>query len=47
MEDCEGLYTHSEIKKLITDKYLVCDFSSIQQALGEGNLDTRHGGSGR
>ena len=39
LEDCESLFTHHRNKKAICEENLVRDFSGIQQALGNGELD--------
>ena len=38
-EDCESLFTHLKNKKMITEKYLVRHFLSIQQFIDEGELE--------
>ena len=39
LEDCESLFNHLRNKKMITEKYLVRHFLSIQQALEDGELE--------
>ena len=39
MEDCESLFTHLKNRKMITEKYLVRHFLSIQQFLEDGELE--------
>ena len=39
MEDCESLFTHLKNKKMVTEKYLVRHFLSIQQFIDEGELE--------
>ena len=39
MEDCESLFTHLKNRKMVTGKYLVRHFLSIQQSLEEGELE--------
>ena len=39
MENCESLFTHLKNRKMVTEKYLVRHFLSIQQFIEEGNLD--------
>ena len=39
MEDFESLFTHLKNKKMVTEKYLVRHFLSIQQFIEEGDLD--------
>ena len=38
-EDCENLSTRLKTKKMIAGKYLARHFLSIQQFLGQGELD--------
>ena len=38
VEDCESLFTHLKTKKAAAERYLVQNFPSIQQALGDGEL---------
>ena len=42
LEDSESLLTHLKKKKITTKKYLARHFLSIQQALGEGDLENAH-----
>ena len=42
MEDCESLFTHLKNKKMVTEKYLVRHFLSIQQFIEEGDLDNAY-----
>ena len=39
LEDCESLFTHLKKSKSITEKFLVRHFLSIQQSLGEKELN--------
>ena len=39
MEYCESLFTHLKNRKMVTEKYLVRHFVSIQQLLGDGELE--------
>ena len=39
MEDCESLFTHLGNRKMVTEKYLVRHFLSIQQFLEDGELE--------
>ena len=39
LEDCGGLFTHLQTKKMIAEKYPVRHFLRIQQALKEGDLE--------
>ena len=39
LEDCESLFSHLRTKKMITEKYLVRHFLSIQQSLDNKELD--------
>ena len=39
LEDCESPFYHLRNKKMITEKYLVRHFLSIQQALEDGELE--------
>ena len=39
MEDCESLFTHLKNRNVITEKYLVRQFLSIQQFLENGELE--------
>ena len=39
MEDCESLFSHLKNRKLITEKYLIRHFLSIQQYVEDGDLD--------
>ena len=39
LEDCESLLTHLKTEKMIAEKCLVRRFLSIQQFLGEGDLE--------
>ena len=39
MEDCESLPTYLKNRKMITEKYLVRHFLSIQQLLEDGELE--------
>ena len=39
MEDCESLFAHLKNKQMITGKYLVRHFLSIQQFLEDGELE--------
>ena len=39
LEDCESLFSHFRTKKMITEKYLVRHFLSIQQSLENKELD--------
>ena len=39
MEDCESLFSHLRNKKMVTEKYLIRHFLSIQQALEDGDLE--------
>ena len=39
LEDCESLFTHLKKSKIITEKFLVRHFLSIQQAIEERELD--------
>ena len=42
MGDCESLFTHLKNKKMVTEKYLVRHFLSIQQFIEEGDLDNAY-----
>ena len=42
MEDCESLFTHLKRRKMITEKYVVRHVLSIQQFIGEGELDSAY-----
>ena len=39
MEDCESLFTHLKNRKMVTEKYLIRHFLSIQQFVEDGELD--------
>ena len=39
LEDCESLFNHLRTKRMITEKYLVRHFLSIQQSLENKELD--------
>ena len=39
LEDCESLFSHLRTKRMITEKYLVRHFLSIQQSLDNKELD--------
>ena len=39
LEDCESLFNHLRTKKMVTEKYLVRHFLSIQQSLEAKELD--------
>ena len=39
LEDCESLFSHLRTKRMITEKYLVRHFLSIQQSLDNNELD--------
>ena len=39
LEDCESLFSHLRTKRMITEKYLVRHFLSIQQSLDDKELD--------
>ena len=39
LEDCESLSAQLKTKRMVTEKYLVCHFLRIQQALEEGDLE--------
>ena len=39
MVDCESLFTHLKNRKMVTEKYLVRHFLSIQQCLEADDLD--------
>ena len=39
LEDCESLFSHLRTKKMITEKYLVRHFLSIQQSRDNNELD--------
>ena len=42
MEDCESLFAHLKNRKMITEKYLVRHFLSIQQFVGNGELENAY-----
>ena len=42
MEDCESPSTHLKNKNVITEKYLVRHFLSIQQSLDDGELENAY-----
>ena len=42
MQDCDSLLTHPKNLKMITEKYLVCHFLSIQLLIEEGELDNAY-----
>ena len=42
MEDCESLFTHLENREMVTEKYLVRHFLSIQQFIEEGEQENAH-----
>ena len=41
-EDCESLFTHHKNRKMVTEKYLVRHFLSIQQFLEDGELENAY-----